>query len=46
MKQVFVSDFNTLSLLASKKMITCSRPKQLSDFYTLYQTKLHQNYSL
>lgn len=30
MKQGFVSDFNALSLLASKKMITYSRPKQLS----------------
>ena len=30
MKQGFVSDFNALSLLASKKMITHSRPKQLS----------------
>ena len=46
MKQGFVSDFNAVSLLASKKMITYSRPKQLSDFYTLYQTKLHQNYPL
>ena len=43
MKQGFVSDFNALSLLASKE-ITYSRPKQLSDFYTLSQTKLHQNY--
>ena len=43
MKQGFVSDFNALSLLASKE-ITYSRPTQLSDFYTLSQTKLHQNY--
>ena len=46
MKQSFVSDFNALSLLASKKIITYSRPKQLSDFYTQSQTKLHQNYPL